>query len=526
MISLLFSIFFLIDVAGFIELDLFYVGYVIILFSCSNFLVFLALDLISHTLFIFVSWVLVLYFVALHYYVHYFSRILDLNTIRSLPATFFTTAKEGGFKLPFNWAVFLLAFGIVSLSLLQSPQVRALDRWVILASALVSVGMGAIPIFKGSISTKQYTFQNRILKFYGLVPYFLSNFVTPRTEISRNSPDERYFVDIVPENSARTSPDIFIIQVESMDAGLIGLSVGGIPVMPFLSDLSQREGVAYFPYCLSYHGMGGTSDTEYSVINSMLPPRRKPSMLMDYFPNSLFSHLSSSYKKTLYHGNIGEFYNRFTTLKLMGVDAFKDISVMGLVQSGWGASDQDVFNFVCGDIASTVEAQLSYVITMTSHPPFTSYRSCKGYFARPFSSKSAENDFFNSFHYVDACLENFFRRCVAPSPNPVAFVFGDHASGEAFPGFTSTKVKLRDESLDFVPLIVHSPGRSIEPGDHLGIASLLDIAPTILHAAGESTRYFTRGYDLFRPAIAPILVCSDGSSLSRSDMARILSEKR
>ncbi len=62
----------------------------------------------------------------------------------------------------------------------------------------------------------------------------------------------------------------------------------------------------YFPYLLSYHFAGGTSDCEVAVLNSIEPLTSEPTMkLYDYgYPNSLVKRLETAGYHTLaFHGN-------------------------------------------------------------------------------------------------------------------------------------------------------------------------------------------------------------------------------
>ena len=105
-------------------------------------------------------------------------------------------------------------------------------------------------------------------------------------------------------------PNYVIIQVESMDANIVNQKYKGVYVTPFLRSLTASA--VYYPFAMSYHEGGGTSDSEFSIINSVEPLESYPALkLSSYdFPNSMVSKLDAQgYSTFAFHGNIGSFYN-------------------------------------------------------------------------------------------------------------------------------------------------------------------------------------------------------------------------
>jgi phosphoglycerol transferase MdoB-like AlkP superfamily enzyme len=66
-----------------------------------------------------------------------------------------------------------------------------------------------------------------------------------------------------------SKPNYVFIQVESMDANIVRQQFNNSYIMPNLKSLSENN--VYYPFTLSYHKGGGTSDAEFSMINSVEP---------------------------------------------------------------------------------------------------------------------------------------------------------------------------------------------------------------------------------------------------------------
>src|SRR5690606_24700762 len=142
-------------------------------------------------------------------------------------------------------------------------------------------------------------------------------------------------------------PNFLLIQVESLGSNILKAFYDGRPVTPNLRRMA-REAV-FHPYALCYHKGGGSSDAEFSILNSVEPLDGFVSMkLRNYaYPNNLVRRLKDlGYGARGFHGNHREFYNRREAYHRMEFDRFHDMEDMGLAEKGWGAPDEDVFGFI------------------------------------------------------------------------------------------------------------------------------------------------------------------------------------
>jgi phosphoglycerol transferase MdoB-like AlkP superfamily enzyme len=294
--------------------------------------------------------------------------------------------------------------------------------------------------------------------------------------------------------NSNANPNFVLIQVEAMDANIINKKYKDKFIMPYLKSLSDKN--IYYPYLMSYHKGGGTSDSEFSIINSIEPLDGYPSIkLSNYsYENSMLKRLSDSgYTNVAFHGNSDVFFNRDTAFPKMGFNEFYDIDKMGLKHKGWGAPDKDVFDFASKTIKASEEPYLSYIITMTSHTPFTNVNN---YFSKSIyndiTTKSVRN-YFNSMSYVDECIKKFIDEI--KNDNTYILIFGDHTPNVNADTYKQASFTEEGKYFEFVPLIIITPDnkkyKSIKE-----VASFLDISPTILKNSGISFNIRSDGKDL------------------------------
>ena len=293
------------------------------------------------------------------------------------------------------------------------------------------------------------------------------------------------------------TPSYILIQVESLDANIINYSWHGMYVAPFLNRLSKSS--IYFPYALSYHLAGGTSDSEIAILNNIEPLSDTPTVSIEgyTFPNSLpMVFRKNGYTVNSFHGNTGEFFNRNVAYSKMGFSMFYDQTRMRLSSEGWGASDRKVFDYAAKVMESSNRPSFDYVITMSSHEPFTNvlnYYSSSIY--NDIGSVKLKN-YFISIEYVDRMLENFINKIRERQPNTYIFVFGDHTPYVLNSGsYKRASFELNNFSFEFVPLFIITPDNAKRIESERAV-SFMDIAPTILKSSNAQYTYNIMGENL------------------------------
>ncbi len=337
--------------------------------------------------------------------------------------------------------------------------------------------------------------ESRIVQRYGT---FINNIVgiylnkSDKEMISRFS----YGSDKYATGDSKDKPNFIMIQVESMDSNIVNKKYKGSYIMPFLHSYGEKN--IYYPYVLSYHMGGGTSDSEFSIINSIEPIDGYPSMKISSYnhPNSFIKVFSNaSYKTMAFHGNSGAFYNRDVAFPKMGFQEFFDMPKMNLTHIGWGAPDSEVLNYAYNTLKNQKQPFFSYIITMTSHGPFT---NVKNYYSNEnYSDVKNETvkNYFNSMSYVDREINEFVKKVKADMKNTYIFIWGDHTPGIKESEFHQASIDFSGRYLEFVPLIIITPDGKAYKEDK-AIASFLDISPTVLKASGVRYGIKSDGMDL------------------------------
>jgi Phosphoglycerol transferase and related proteins, alkaline phosphatase superfamily len=313
-------------------------------------------------------------------------------------------------------------------------------------------------------------------------------------------------------------PNFIILQVESMDANIVDQQYNDSYITPYLHSLSNNS--IYYPYTLSYHEGGGTSDAEFSIINSVESLQYYPALkLSNYdFPNSMLEQFSkASYDTLAFHGNVGNFYNRDVAFPKLGFKDFFDMTKMNIPESGWGIPDNQVFNFAVDKLKTVQQPFLSYVITMSSHEPFNSARNYYNNTAYDSIQDETVRNYYNSMSYVDQSIKSFVANIESSFKNTYIIIVGDHT-----PNITSSIYKQASFTMDntyfeFVPLMIITPGHKTYK-ECSKVAAFTDIAPTILYASGIKFDIRSYGQNLIQSAVVNDNIPFKGGSYSRTLM--------
>lgn len=334
---------------------------------------------------------------------------------------------------------------------------------------------------------------------------------------------------LLPGGPLRRQPDrgwrrnIAVIQVESMGSDVLTVMQDGRPLMPFLSRLSTEA--LHYPYMLTYHRGGGTSDIEFTCISSLQPLQDYPaiSVPLDYGNSFLWKLRAAGYRTLAYHGNHGGFWNRSWAFPRLGFERFADAQAMGLKAEGWGIPDHAVADYLLQDPAAVGAPSLRYFITMSSHGP---YSQVLGYSTQPFPQGSLSREEWHyrvAMRYVDGQLERLVRGLQAQGTDHI-FIFGDHTdrytplSKQATP---RAGVWSKDDFLEFTPLFILGPDLP-RHGVQAGAAGLLDLAPTILFASGAPFELRSPGENLLAAQPPQGAVPYNGHLYSRTELQALV----
>lgn len=368
-----------------------------------------------------------------------------------------------------------------------------------------------------------YNGESPVVERYGT---FINNIIGIYNNRSDNAliKQIQYGKEIACTAEQSDKPNYVIIQVESMDANVINKQYNGNYIAPYLHSLTTKS--VYYPYMLSYHMGGGTSDSEFSIINSIQPLTGYPAIKMSNYeyPNSMIKQMrTAGYEALAFHGNVGNFFNRDVAFPRMGFNEFVDMRKMGLTDVGWGAPDSQVFDYTAKTLNNTNEPFFSYVITMTSHGPFTNVTNY-------FDSKkydSVENEtvknYLNSMTYVDKSIEKFVTDIQKEHKNTYIFIWGDHTPNIKTTEYMQASLTEGENYFEFVPLFIITPDNKVYKEDKK-VASFLDIAPTILNTSGIKYNIKSNGLNLLNDSQTGGTLPYKGGTFDRVELFKKISQ--
>lgn len=369
------------------------------------------------------------------------------------------------------------------------------------------------------IMNNAYTSNNSVVSQYGLLVFNIMDLLNYRDALSHiKSLDYGREISLPAADSIH--PNFIVLQVESMDSYIVNCRYKANYVTPYLHSLSRKS--VYYPYTLSYHKAGSTSDCEFSTINGVEPFDDFPSIkIRNYdYPNSMLKPLASAgYQIAGFHGNKGTFFNRAIAFKKMGFSAFYDLNAMGLTERVWGASDGDVFNYVKGALAAQKGKApfFYYIITMSSHEPFNFIQS---YYRNDTYDAIVDEpwrNYFAAMSYVDSQIKDFVEYVRETKSNTCIVIYGDHAPIIKKSLYKRSSFISNANLFEFVPLYILTPGKTIYH-ENKNVASFLDIARTLLTASKIAFSIKSSGNDLLDSLHGQEKTTYNGTLYSRANL--------
>lgn len=342
--------------------------------------------------------------------------------------------------------------------------------------------------------------ESPIVERYGTIANNLVS-ITHNSNSAALANQLKYGRELSAKAASTAKPNYIMIQVESMDANIVNQTYKGQYITPFLHSLESES--IYYPYTLSYHEGGGTSDSEFSVLNSVEPLTFYPALkLSGYdYPNSMVARLGKGDYTTLaFHGNVGSFYNRDVAFAKLGYMDFYDMLKMKLPESGWGVPDDKVLSFAYDKLKTTKGPFFAHVITMTSHEPFNSARN---YYNNTLYDDIGDNtvkEYYNSMSYVDKSIQDFVDKIKAEFKDTYIIIYGDHTPNINSQIYKQASFTMDGKYFEFVPMMVVTPDGKARK-ETKEVASFLDVAPTVLKTSGIGYSYKSDGFDLTEPTL-------------------------
>ncbi|TYR24488.1 LTA synthase family protein [Staphylococcus epidermidis] len=324
------------------------------------------------------------------------------------------------------------------------------------------------------------------------------------TKQKRTEPNPEYY-------GAAKKKNIIKIHLESFQTFLINKKVNGKEVTPFLNKLSSgNQDFTYFPNFFHQTGQGKTSDSEFTMDNSLygLPQGSAYSLKGDNTYQSLPAILDQKqgYTSNVMHGDYKTFWNRDQVYKHFGIDNFYDATYYDMSDDNivnLGLKDKPFFKASADYQSKMKKPFYSHLITLTNHYPFTLDEEDAS-IDKPNTGDSTVDGYIQTAHYLDQALEEYITDLKKKGlyDNSVIMIYGDHYgisenhnnAMEKLLGEKITPAKFTD--LNRTGFWLKVPGKS--GGVNKEYAGQMDVMPTLLHLVGiDSKNYLMFGSDMF-----------------------------
>jgi lipoteichoic acid synthase len=305
--------------------------------------------------------------------------------------------------------------------------------------------------------------------------------------------------------------NVIIIQLESFQNFLIGLTLDGQEVTPVMNRLAKEN--IYFPNFYQQVGQGNTSDAEYVVNTSTyIPPSGAATSSYAYkklpsLPKLLKSY---GYDTATFHTNVVEFWNRAELYDALGFDRYYDKNFFGTDDIVFfGASDEVLYEKTAAELSKMSKSGkpfYAHVISMSAHHPFTTPEEKDQIMLPERYDGTFVGNYLNAQSYADYALGLFIEDLKASGlwDNSLIVVYGDHL-GLPIYSLDKDDLALMEEiyghpygftDMINIPLIMAAPG-TMKPSVQEQAGGQVDILPTIANLTGVSlTNQLYFGQDL------------------------------
>ncbi len=248
---------------------------------------------------------------------------------------------------------------------------------------------------------------------------------------------------------------VVLLQVESLDWGLLGHLHRGLEVTPNVNALARTSMV----YKAEAAHFTGSADADFVAAMAVWPSPDIVTYKIDGYsfasalPHRLAAHGWTSHS---FHGVSGTFFSRRDAFAKMGFGERQfreELAALGLPAKyekyDW-IQDAELLEHAAARLRESPPRTLHLVITVTSHSPFKQLPPGEATGCPP--EGGIEDAYFCSMRYVDRALGRYFD---AIPDGTTLVVYGDHNSSVESSSYRSG----REGKRDYVPVLIHSrPG--------------------------------------------------------------------
>ncbi|MGH0590713.1 LTA synthase family protein [Bacillus pretiosus] len=325
---------------------------------------------------------------------------------------------------------------------------------------------------------------------------------------------------------AAKGKNVIVVTLESLQTFLIGASVNGQEVTPFLNQFINES--YYFDNFFHQTGQGKTSDSEFLIDTSLYPLNRGA---------VFFTHGNNDYTATpeilrqqgyftsVFHANNATFWNRNIMYSALGYDRYYnelDYKITPETNLNWGLKDIEYFDQSVEILKTVDQPFYARFLTLTNHYPFTYDEDTK--FIEPYNSGNGVFDrYIVTARYLDESIKKFIERLKAEGmyDDSIIVLYGDHYGISEKHNRAMAQFLEKDQITEFdtlglqrTPLYIHMPGQT-EGQTISKPTGQIDMKPTILNLLGiDTTNDIRFGHDMFSDEYTGFVVLRDGSFIT------------
>jgi len=313
---------------------------------------------------------------------------------------------------------------------------------------------------------------------------------------------------------AARGANLVMVQVESMQAWVVGLEVDGQPVTPWLA--AHRADWIEVPRLADQTAQGRSSDAELATQASLLPPTAGAAAFL--FSGNHYTGIpevlaESGYTTVSAVAFDGGFWNRRLTHRAFGYARSLFAGDFGPGERiGWGLNDVDFLAQMADRLATMDRPLCAYLITLSLHHPFANFPDDRKVLRLGRLEGTPLGNYLHTMRLLDQAVGSFVDALDARGlgRDTVLVLWGDHDAGFGWDPQVAELGGIEQDTVgwrlaDAVPLLIRVPGaagRLVErPAGHV------DVAPTVLALLGvDSADYAFIGRNLLgTPGSDPVL---------------------
>ncbi|WP_235886365.1 LTA synthase family protein [Paenibacillus cymbidii] len=298
--------------------------------------------------------------------------------------------------------------------------------------------------------------------------------------------------------AAAEGKNVIIIQMESFQNFLIGLTVDGKEITPNMNRLAQDD--FHFDRFFTMVGQGTTSDAEYVVNTSMYVP--KHAAATDHYVDKALPSLpklmhANGYLAATFHTNKVEFWNRIELYPALGWDRYYDERFFGDDDHvAFGSSDEVLYAKTLDELQRLDEQEQPFyaqIISMSAHHPYDIPKSKYKMTLPDRFENTLVGDYIRAQNYADYALGAFIDGLKSSGlwEDSVVLLYGDH-QGLPLYSLSKDEKTLMQEMVGHeygytdmfnIPLIMHVPDVTYPAVIHT-TGGQIDILPTVANLTG------------------------------------------